>query len=548
MMEMVPENNLQNNMENHPQRDNGHQGGARSSSILDSPKGLYVLIGIGLLWKAFLLFSSASKAPNTDGVIYMMAAKAMTEGRFLDSLNIYPMPAYPAMLALLHSLGMEWSLSGRIISSLFLLLAQIPIYQITRRWFGPRAAFWATLAFMLPYFSNKMAVSIYRGPPFIFFFLVAIYALLITLETPNTRRMLAAFSLSLVPFCFRIEGAFIIPLFPLALLFYSVREKGLKGLPQIVAFLWLVSIVAIGLMFFGAPIELNRLSSITETVNHLVHLDFLHQYKEIYHQIESLEPLSPDPSQNQNFAEIARHFLWLIYLIGLIQCMAATFYPFYLIPLFYGLKGTKMDRERSFVCLTFFIYFLILYFHIITHDYSGKRFVWGAVSLLYPWVGIGSVILLNRPIKPIPKWIYSAIFLALFFFPVAKYPRLFERPDHVSVEAGMWLANSPCKGLRMIGNDIRIPFIAGIPIEGMDKGDIYKNFVSDTKEYAPIEGMALEEHRDLIILKLPVKKSLHFPRFSKYILIRKFQGKRRIVGIFGTPKAARLCGKGGGIS
>jgi len=516
---------------------------------LDGPSGLYVILGLSCLLKLALLIVTVDKTPNADGIRYLRAAQELASGNLEGSLRIYPMPVLPALMAGVHLLVPDWALSGRILSSVFMVLAQIPLYKITQGWFGCRAAFFACLAFALQPFGNEMSTLIYRGPGHLLFFAWALRAMLRALEHPSAPRLAAAFLLSLLPAAFRIEGALLVPFFPLSVMGLALKDKRFRGRPVLLAAAWmLVPAAALLLVWHVSPQSLwiNRVDDIKKMVVKIWHLKFLDQYKVIYEHLRDMESLGPLPTQDQNFGEIARHFLWLIYLIGLIQTVARTLYPVFLIPLAVGLRSARKNLYQGYTLSLWLAYFLLLYIQLIQKDCTGERFVWTCAFLLYPWVGHGiSSILAWNPSANLRRLLKGALLLLLVALPLSKLPKTVEKPDLVAAKAGQWLRQSPCRNLRILGNDYRIPLSAGIPFDYKNRKDaLYWHFDPEDKDYSTVERLAQRTKRDLILLKLPNKKSTKPPPMSHYRLITTLKDERRVVFVFGTPEAALLCSSG----
>ncbi len=515
--------------------------------IQNGSKGLWILIGCTVLWKIVLLFLAFDKAPNTDGILYVRAAQEWAAGHFRQAIKIYPMPAYPALIALVHGIVPDWVLAGRILSCLFLTLCLVPLYRITERWFGPASAFWAGLAFTIQPFGNEMSTLVYRGAPYLFFFGTAVWMFLNVLDDPSIKKTAAAFGLSLLPMLFRIEGAFLVPLFPATLLLLGLWNRRFRGGVTAAAAVWILFLGgALWAAWFWAPPEtmlFNRMAQLQEAVRQFWHMEFLKQYMKIYNHLKAMEALSPLPTQNQNFGEIARHFLWLIYFIGLVQTIGRTLDPAFLLPLAVGVKKGEKRPSQLFVLAALVVYMMILYVQLIQHDFTGRRFVWACTFLLYPWVGRGLALIWDW--TRLQRWkpvLASGFVLCFIGVPLSHFSGVFEKPDRVAMEAGRWLASTPCKDLFVLGNDYRIPFAAGIYFDYENREDApYWHFDPESKDYSNVEQLALALHRDLIVLKFPNKKSVRIPSFSQYRLVRSFQGKRRTVYIFGTDQAVETC-------
>jgi Dolichyl-phosphate-mannose-protein mannosyltransferase len=86
---------------------------------------------------------------NFDGEIYISAARKYAVGMYREGLAIYPMPIYPYLISLMHSIISNWVLAGRLISYFSMTLTVIPLYLLSKDLFNRRASFWGCVAFIL---------------------------------------------------------------------------------------------------------------------------------------------------------------------------------------------------------------------------------------------------------------------------------------------------------------------------------------------------------------------------------------------------------------
>jgi len=117
-------------------------------------KKLFFLILLGsFILKGILIFSV--QVPSPDGIVYINAAREFSQGNFYQGIQIFPMPFYPLLVSLLHSIIPDWLRAEQTISWLSLVLATIPLYQITKTLFDRESALWSITAYSLaPHFNT----------------------------------------------------------------------------------------------------------------------------------------------------------------------------------------------------------------------------------------------------------------------------------------------------------------------------------------------------------------------------------------------------------
>ena len=91
--------------------------------------GWILPLAISFLLKSFLSFTDA--VINSDGVLYLQAAQMFAEGRLIQSLSLYPMPASPFLIAVVHTVVPDWILAAKLISLSTAATITVPIYFLT---------------------------------------------------------------------------------------------------------------------------------------------------------------------------------------------------------------------------------------------------------------------------------------------------------------------------------------------------------------------------------------------------------------------------------
>lgn len=292
------------------------------------------------------------------------------------------------------------------------------------------------------------------------------------------------------------------------------------------------------LLFDGVRhVGLGRLDQVWGKLSGSSHVSLLSNYARINEGLKAIEAASPIPSQEMNFGEIARSWVWLIYFIGLLQLFVRVFGVANLLPLVMGTRA-GMTCGRAFVWAVFGAYAAVLYVSLIEADFSGGRFVFAAVFLLYPWIGEGLSRLVcwigARP-RGARLWL---LFYGIFIVcPVVLTAGKIEVEDLSAVQAGRWFAQSPFRDARIVGNDPLIAYEAGIPL--YSPTEQYLHFNPENRDFSGIEHVAEYGNRTLIFLKLRKTKLNRLPTFFRFREVKRFSDADKIVFVFADPDAVR---------
>jgi 4-amino-4-deoxy-L-arabinose transferase-like glycosyltransferase len=510
---------------------------------VEMKKMLFFLLGLSLAVKLFLLIALQYESFNPDGLLYISAAEKISQGHFREALSIYRMPLYPLLITMVHFFVSDWALAGKLVSLILAVLTLIPLYLISIQLFSRAAAFWACLAFALSPVPNYWAVEILRGPSYLFVFAWTIYFALKAIQTTRPIFFVLAIAFSLLIFLLRVEGIIFIPVFILFLLFLVTgrgREKKRYRPGFFIYTGFWVFIGLVGSMLVGGDlIEYNRIDEVIESVTGIFNLSFLDNYFNIYDQLVALEDSSPYPGGKQNFAEIARHYMPLIYLLGIFETVIRILFPLFLIPLIWGFRNT-MDRQRIFLITMTGSYLFFIYFTLIEGDFIQKRFLSAPVFLLYPWVGAGLTALVNGMKKRTwPKWLITVILALFIALPLSKIFDTLGDKDDLKYRAGKWLASQPAMmESKIVTTDKLILFFAGLKYyDGKGEKYVYlKSSKHKIKFYAIIEKYAKDHRMDVIIVAVSKKDKRLIPRFTFFKKCKSFDGKKDYVEFHVSPK------------
>ena len=484
---------------------------------------LFAIVVVSIVIK--VLFVYAEPVVNDDGVLYIAAAKKIAAWDFHAALEMYSMPLYPLLIALIHSIVNDWEMAARLISLMAMVFSIFPLYLITKELINKRAALWSCLVFALVPLPNEWAVDVIRDPAFLFCFAWAIYLCIRVITRKKVIYCYPAAVFAWAAFLFRIEGIVLFPTVFLAFLVFLIRDRMDRRFWSSAILSWILPSILAGGILVGTALlnetfSLNRLNEVGLELKNIVKLDFLENYHSLYAGLKKLEGTPPFSYGNQNIISITRHYMAVIYMFGILEYMIRVLFPVFLIPLILGLTY-RWEKQHWFVMVVVFFYLFIFYYALIKRDFIEIRFVFMPVFLLYLWVGYG----LDRIWIKARNSSYSKFWVFLFFvsfiiLPIYKTGNSIFSQDSVLREAGKWLAESPdFARARLATTDSRISFYA----ENMDNS-LYISNREIKDKYPIIEKMALQD-KSLLIAEKVRKGREPFKGFKHYRILKTFHGK-----------------------
>ncbi|MDY6972154.1 MAG: glycosyltransferase family 39 protein [Thermodesulfobacteriota bacterium] len=472
---------------------------------------------------------------NSDGVLYISAAQQFASGHFREGLAIFPMPFYSMLIALVHCFVPHWVIAARFVSIAASVLVLIPLYFLARDLFDRRAAFWACFAFSLAPFPNECSAEVIRGSTFVFFFTWAVYFAQRAIQSTSLLSFSLAAFFSWVAILFRIEGIILFPLFFLFLACLTIMKSRKRAAYLKGALVWIAFPVLIcsGVFVAMGPeaMTFNRAAEVFQRLQNLLNLRFLENYHRIYGQLKFMEYFSPYPGGRQNFAEIARHMMPVVYLWGLLWSFVKVLFPLFVVPLFFGLRGGSLTRVRVFVLALTGSYLIAVYYVLLEMDFIQNRFLLAPALLLYPWVGEGMdrlFMFLRESSKP--AFFSVLFFIAFALVPIYRCTHWLSKQDGVITAAAEWIAGKDeFRQAKIITTDTRIPFYAGRERDYMGYENIHHNYIA-------MEQTAIESQMDLLIIRVSAKIRKYLPDLAVYKKIKEFTGKKNVAVIYCSPE------------
>ena len=505
------------------------------------------LILLSLCAKLFLL--GIDQVINPDGASYIAAAQQLAAGNIHGSLQLYPMPAYPFLLALVHFVIPEWVLAARSIGIMALVLASFPLYGITRILFNRQAAFWATFCLALAPEANDQALSVLRDPVFLLIALTAIWYFIKGLREQNKKSIMMALVLTIASLLFRVEGIVLIVASAMFFTMKGIRSKdiSLKMFCRRCLTLWIgafILIVIIGSMILGPKLlsQNKRIAQLATEVNKVIHFKAFENYNEIYDFFKTIENEPPFSGKSKSLPGIVRHWMPLIYFIGILEYFVKQLFPIFLIPLLWTVFHYFYHRlqqtivEKQYICIVWVVYILLILYTFMVRDSMQGRFLFTPAVLLYPWVGHG-IVLVFQWLKDIrfSQILRVAVLLLFTVTPCVEIAKAVVKSDRGALEVGRFISkDATLFDAKMVFSDTR-QWLYGQRREAFPSIHYMARTISNhivKGQMKAIENLAINENIDALVLFINFNKTKTIPEFDYYMVYKQFPSRKGITIIY----------------
>jgi len=505
---------------------------------------LWVLF-ISLLVKVSL--AAIGKVANPDGVLYIAAAQQYAMGNISEALRLYPMPAFPVLIAMVHVIIPDWVTAARAITIGAMVLASIPIYGITACLFNPRAAFWAAIFLAITPEANENALRIIRDPLFLLFALTSVYFIIKSIQLRHLGWLCTGFLFACGAIVFRVEGVVILVMPVLFFLLFSIIDKqvAMRRFALKAGALWLgIPMISglIGALFLGPHvITQNRIDELIKEVHDLFKLSAFEKYRQIYDYFREIHNAPPFSGFSHSLPATIRHWMPLIYLIGLVESLAKQIYAVFLVPLLFNIKPRLLAKsekttEKWFVLLLFAGYMLFLYYYLITRDKMVGRLLFTPAVLLYPWVGQGFCIMLDYLGKARrARFLQFAVLVIMIALPCFKNAQAVLKSDRNAIAVGQFISEDKnLENRKILFSDLRHSLYG----EKMDRFLEIRNVAKIIKKRLEsdrvdeIESAAIAHQADALVLFIKPKKSRPIPSFVQFAEYKRIEGEKGTTVIY----------------
>lgn len=490
---------------------------------------------ISLLVKMVLLFILHDGAINRDGTLYIKAAMEFAAGNLSNGLELYPMPVYPLLITFTHIFIPDWILSGYMISIVSMVLTTIPLFYLVKYMFGMRPAFWACLVFAFLPKMNEWSLYISRDALYLLLFAWCVYFALRSIREDKTSLFLLTFILAWISILVRIEGVSFIFFFSGVLVWLGFTDKRNRSRYFSRALIWIalpLCLAIIALLLFGSrSVAINRFDQVCIEISKLFSGDFLDLYFQIYRFLSDAENSAPFSGGHYNFAALARHYLLIIYLMGIVEVLVKIIFPLSCIPLYIGLKD-KITVSWKFIISLWIVTVGVVYYSLLTRDFLSTRFLMVPAFLLLPWIGAG----IDKLCEKINRSAHNSLFLLLVALivlapAIKSFDGVFSNKN-ATPSAVRWLAENNILKNRLIAtNDKKMSFYVELEKEG-EWPDRKIYYFDDPEGSEKIEKLALVNNADLLIINLQSKKTKKIPDYNFYKKIHTVIGTGDIVQIY----------------
>jgi len=495
-------------------------------------------LAFSFLLKLYLSFQDL--VINSDGVGYLQAAQMIAEGHLAQSLLIYPMPAYPLLIAVVHTVVPDWILAAKLISLCAAAAVTIPVYFLTAVLFDRKAAFYAAMAVAVLPSLNDIAPDVIRDPCFLFLACSSVYWMVKASLAERIRGVFWAFVFGGAAILFRIEtislfAAYLVYLAGLSVFSPERRRFATKSLLWIVvpALIGMVGLAAVGSTAEGY----GRIDQMRELGRKLLSGSFLARYQHIYTYLKDSERLSPLPSGE--FFKLARHYMPLIYFIGILEAFLKSLFLPYAVSLWAARRYCRTVKGMPVVALVILFHSLLVFVYFLQLDYLSSRYILLSALLILPLVGRGIQILENKCRQL--RWqktsltILTIIFLAL---PLYRTITSAMGEDTVISQTGHWLsAQSKVRQAGWAVNDLRYYIYAGKQfnyLEEIPKAKTISRLLAE-KNYGELENQVRKADKAVIIIRTSKSASGFKPGFRHLRRIKQIESDQSIVTIYADP-------------
>jgi Dolichyl-phosphate-mannose-protein mannosyltransferase len=493
---------------------------------------------VSFLLKFFLCFQDA--VINSDGVLYLKAAQMIAEGHFHQSLLLYPMPAYPLLIALVHCVLPDWILSAKLISLCTAAAITIPVYWLSAVFFNRKTAFYAAMAVAVLPGLNDIAPDVIRDPCFHLLACWSVYWMVKASLTERIRGVFGAFLVGGGALLFRIEAVFLFGAF--FLYFVGLTIFDIERRQFAIKSLLLFLIPALGgmivLLHVGSTAEgVDRIDQLSAFGRHILSGSFFERYQHIYVQLKESERLSPLPSGE--IFKLARHYLPLLYFIGMLESFLKCLSIPYAALLWVARRNFLTVKGMPLVVLAILTHAFLVLIYFLHIDYLSSRYLLLSAFLVMPIVGKGMVMIEEKCVHLRWRKASLAIMMVIFLiFPVSRSIARGMGEDRIIAQTGRWFSDQ--SEVRQAGwaiNDLRYYIYAGKPFNYLDE----KNDAAETgrmlveQNYEELENMVRKSGKGIIIIRTSKKSSVAKPNFRHFRRIKQFESHRSIVSIYADP-------------
>jgi hypothetical protein len=437
----------------------------------EDKKNLIILFAIGVASRlyAFLLTFMIS---NDGAFQYIPVAKLFYRGDYLQALQQPQLPLYPFLISILTHLTGSFELAGQLISIIFSLAALFPLYLIGKSLFGPKAAFWTTILYLVNPLMLNCSADVLKEGLLVFLFLSSVYCSLRFLQEGKGRWLLGTVACS-------AAGALVsmLALVVLVVLGVWLGYGVLRGRTQerrlAYRYRWVAIAVAGIILIFLIPSLLGWEFWITKKPYKVVEDMF---YRWFVYDWPGLSQMG------ESSLAIVKRFIEKAYLPPLLLALFG---------LGWRVKTREFSAEERYLASLMAVLIVILFPNL----YASGRYHLPAIFLLYLWSGFGFVKireLIDRRFTRYPRLTIGMLMMVLLvtILPASLKPQRLDKIGYK--EVGLWLREHTLTPPLILTDELRVAYYAGgryllFPPEARPEEIIAKG-EKEKADYLVIEG------------------------------------------------------------
>jgi len=230
------------------------------------------------------------------------------------------------------------------------------------------------------------------------------------------------------------------------------------------------------------------------------------------------------PMPENNFIQIVKGNIEIIYLIGMFRLLMSDMWLPFVVFCCFGLFSCRKNRSGEvFLGVTVCVFLLMAYVFNVHSNFLDERYLFVPAMLLSFWVGKGlsSAEIFFRP-KLGKKVVLCTLFLLFVTSSASSVRAMLPSEATSSREAGLWLANQhSLRQLLIFANGERLPFYAGL-------GDNCIRFYSFSEFLSQISARRPE----LLLVETRLKNIGDANSFVGYKLLARFDDTKYAALIF----------------
>jgi hypothetical protein len=491
-------------------------------------KKLSLLLMLSLCFKLWVLLRV--EVINSDAVDYLQAAQAYLSGDITTALKHYRMPFYPMLIAATAKFLPDLVLAGQLLSVFFLAGVLVPFCLMVRAAWDEKAAFWGGALLASSPYLNQHAADVLRDPAYLFFLAWGIWATWRLLKTGLWRwAVLAGLMATLSTLC-RIEGALLFLAFSGACLTggfgMSIKRRIAMVIILIVSGPLCLSPIAAWIALRLGELPASRFPELLLVKKNLSLV--VEKYRLYHDMLKNLESQLPHGERQHGFFELARHYIPVIYTVGLAESFVRVASPAIFLASVVTLRHSRgvAVQFRQIIGWVFFSYLCLAILVRFQDAWHSNRFILVPVLIWSLGVGQGLVFIWQwqrqRWNAGLKRWIATITISLIFLSPALKSVTYEAGRDKNILRAGEWLARHSTAATTVLTNDDRITFYA------------HRNHVRLDIDCNNLEELILRHKAAYVIVSGTHRELSRFSDAAALTEVQSFPGKNKSISVFET--------------